>query len=92
MPEGVWLTSLGVESGNLLALEGSALSATSVATMMESLARSPLFQGPQMSSIQKENLAGQPTIKYQVKALLTPSSQSQTTSPAAVAAVSGGTL
>jgi type IV pilus assembly protein PilM len=92
MPEGVWLTSLGVESGNTLALEGSALSATSVATMMESLTRSPLFQGPQMSSIQKENIAGQPTTRYQVKVLLTPSAQPETVNPPAVAAVTGGAL
>jgi Tfp pilus assembly protein PilN len=92
MPEGVWLTTLGVESGNTLALEGVALSATSVATLMDSLTRSPLFQGPQMSSIQKENIGGQPTVKYQVKVLLTPPTQPQAAPPPAVAASSGGTL
>lgn len=92
MPEGVWLTTLGVESGNILALEGFALSAASVATLMDSLARSPLFQGPQMSSIQKQTIGGQPTVKYQVKVLLTPPTQpqSQAVAPPAAPVSSGG--
>ena len=91
MPKGVWLSSLGVESGNVLALEGSALSASSVATLMDSLTRSPLFQGPQMSSLQKENIGSQPIIKYQVKVLLTPSAQQTTAAQPALVAASGGT-
>jgi len=85
------LSSLGVESGDVLALEGSALSASSVATLMDSLTRSPLFQGPQMSSLQKENIGSQPIIKYQVKVLLTPSAQQTTAAQPALVAASGGT-
>lgn len=72
MPEQVWLTSVRVESGNTLRLEGYALSAASVATLMESFARSPLFSGPQMSSIVKQNVGANTVVKYDVKVGVTP--------------------
>jgi len=72
MPERVWLTNLGVDSGNALALEGIAGSASSVATLMESLTRSPLFSGPEMSSITKDSSGARSLVRYQVKVVLTP--------------------
>jgi Tfp pilus assembly protein PilN len=82
MPEGVWLTSLGVESGNSLALEGTALSATSVAVLMEALTRSPLFVNPEMRSIQKDtSVASHTLVRYQVRTQLVPPSLAS--SPAA---------
>jgi type IV pilus assembly protein PilM len=72
MPDQVWLTSVRVESGNTLRLEGYALSASSVATLMESFARSPLFSGPQMSSIVKQTVGPSTVVKYEVKVGVTP--------------------
>jgi type IV pilus assembly protein PilM len=76
IPDKVWLTSLGFDSGNALSLEGVAFSATSVASLMESLTRSALFSGPQMSSITKESSTGRQLVRYQVKVVLTPPVQS----------------
>jgi type IV pilus assembly protein PilM len=94
MPERVWLTNLGVESGNTLALEGIAGSASSVATLMESLTRSPLFSGPQMSSITKDSSGAGSLVRYKVKVVLTPPTpRSQTPSqPADPQAVTVGGL
>ncbi len=92
MPQGVWLGDLEVESGNVLALQGSALSATSVATLMDSLTRSPLFQGPQMSSLEEQTLGGQPLVKYQVKVLLNPPAREQAAAAQLPTPASGGAL
>jgi len=72
MPDRVWLNGLGMESGNTLSFDGIAASAGSVATLMESLTRSPLFSGPQMSSITKDSSGGGSLVKYQVKVGITP--------------------
>jgi type IV pilus assembly protein PilM len=71
IPQGVWLTNLGTESGNVLSLEGVALSADSVATLMDSLTRSALFSGPRMTSIQKDTSGRHALVKYQMKVTVT---------------------
>lgn len=67
MPQRSWLTNLSSDSTNSLSLEGGAMSADSVATLMDSLARSPLFSMPRMTSIQKDPSKSQPTVKFQIK-------------------------
>ncbi len=84
MPERVWLNSLAMESGNTLALGGIAASAGSVATLMESLTRSPLFSGPQMSSMTKDSSGGGSLVKYQVKVGITPPSAASSTALSAL--------
>jgi len=71
MPEGVWLTSVTLAPGNSLALDGMALSANSVATLMEALTHAPLFRNPEMTSLQKNaSGASSALVKYQVKVQL----------------------
>jgi type IV pilus assembly protein PilM len=94
MPQQVWLTGLNADAGNTLELDGVAASAASVATLMESLTRSPLFSGPQMTSITKDSARERSVVRYQVQVVLTPPAQSQgaalTVSAAAAALPPGG--
>jgi type IV pilus assembly protein PilM len=71
MPEGVWLTNLQVDSGNTLTMAGLALSADSVATLMDSLTRSRLFAGPRMTFVQKDTAGRRPLVRYQIKVTVT---------------------
>jgi len=72
IPKGVWLTNLTTDAGNLLSLEGGALSADSVATLMDSLTHSALFEAPRMTFIQKDTSGRQMVVKFQIKVLVRP--------------------
>jgi len=72
MPQGSWLTNLSTESANLLSFEGGALSADAVATLMDSLAQSPLFQFPHMTYVQKDTTKSRPIVKFQIKVQVAP--------------------
>ncbi len=93
MPEGVWLTSVQVQSGGTLALEGRALSPNSVAVLMEALVQSPLFRNPQLASMSKDNLVrGGTVVRYVVRAQLTPPAQAKARAGAPPGAASPGAV
>ena len=83
LPVQAWLSSLGMEAGNTLSLQGTALSAGSVARLMESFTRSRLFRAPQMSSVTQESARGRGFVKYEVKVQVSPPKQAAALPPAA---------
>jgi type IV pilus assembly protein PilM len=87
MPQGSWLTDLTTDPGstNMLSLKGGALSADSVATLMDSLTRSALFEMPNMKSIQKDTTKSIPVVKFEIKVMVrqpAPAPPSQQSAPA----------
>jgi len=90
MPKGAWLTNLGTSSGNVLQLEGLALSADSVATLMDSLIRSPLFSRPRLAYVQKETVGRRPLVKYQIQVVVSQSPAGSDTPERVPSPVAGG--
>jgi type IV pilus assembly protein PilM len=75
MPRGAWVTDVRAGAGNRLSLEGNAMSADSVATLMEFLTRSPLFRNPNMASITKARTGKRTVVKYRIGVGVVPPSK-----------------
>ncbi|MFB3880099.1 MAG: pilus assembly protein PilM [Armatimonadota bacterium] len=72
MPSGVWLTGLGTTGTSQLVLDGTALSANSVATLMDSLIQSPLFARPRVTRIAERKLGGREVVQYSIEVVVVP--------------------
>jgi Tfp pilus assembly protein PilN len=71
-PKEVWFVNLSTDSSNVLSLTGSAFTADSVATLMDSLTQSELFTMPDRTYIQKDTSEGRLLVKFQIKVQVTP--------------------
>jgi len=72
MPSGVWLTGLKTSGSNQLVLDGAAMSADSVATLMDSLIQSPLFARPRVTRITERKLGTSEVVQYTIEVVVVP--------------------
>jgi type IV pilus assembly protein PilM len=72
MPDGVWVTNVRTERGDMLSLDGTALSPDAVADLMEYLIEAPLFAMPRMIQMRKGSVGRTPVVRYTIKARVVP--------------------
>jgi type IV pilus assembly protein PilN len=71
IPRDVWLTSVSAAQDGNLVFNGLGLSYTSIARFMVNLESSPMFEGTDLVSSQKQPIATRPTITFSVTSRLT---------------------
>jgi type IV pilus assembly protein PilN len=77
LPDHVWLTSATQEPGNMLSLEGTAMSNLVVSDLMTHLDRSPMFADVELEVAERATIGDKDAVKFRLRCRVTPDEPAQ---------------
>ena len=77
LPDHVWLTSATQDLGNMLSLEGVALSNLVVSDLMSHLDRSPMFADVELEVAERSTIGDKDAVKFRLRCRVTPDEPAQ---------------